>query len=161
MNYDMFFWKVTVLVKTDNICQYLEYICIYIYMYIYMYEYIYIYIYKYIYIYIYMYEYIYIYIYIYVYIYIYMLGEGNCDSFWLSSIEHTGRNNTSQDSKYQPGAAVRLSQSARANQPSMLCDHQPTADDLEHHFQGIHQTTPHILNRRPRRGQTYTKVFYR
>ena len=85
-------------------------------------------------------------------------GVPRGDDHWPPA-ELTGHRDTGQNTNYLPEAAAGLNQSARTDQPSMLCDHQPTADDLEHHFPGITQSTTQILNRKPRRGQTYTKNF--
>ena len=67
-----------------------------------------------------------------------MWGDVNSVSCLKSSIaELTGhrdrRQNKTQTQTTSLGAAAGLNQSARANQPSKLCDHQPTADYLEHH----------------------------
>ena len=59
----------------------------------------------------------------------------NCDSFLRSSTDRTQQAQIKTiKANYQPGAAAGLSRSAQAAQPSMLCDHQPTADDFQHPY---------------------------
>ena len=78
-----------------------------------------------------------------------MWGGIDGDSCLKALEELTGHRDRRQNTNYLPEAAAGLNQLARANQPSMLCDHQRTADDLEHHFPGIHQTTTHKIKSRP------------
>ena len=87
------------------------------------------------------------------YIYIYVWRGQR----WLVDLDHFS-NLIQNDSNYQPGAAASLNQSARANQPSKLCDHQPTADSLEHLAQEPPNNHPQ-LNNKTWQGHTSTKKF--
>ena len=80
-----------------------------------------------------------IYLYIYIYIYIYV-ERSTVTRYRVEQDRHDKTQKQTQTTCL--GAAAGLNQSARANQPSKLCDHQPTADDLEHHYPGTTKQPP-------------------
>ena len=91
------------------------------------------------------------------YIHIYICGVGSSDSlkkFITISLDGT-HDETQKDTNYQSGAAAGLNQSARANQPSKLCDHQPTADSLEHLCPGTTKQPPPT----PPQNMTETDIY--
>ena len=57
------------------------------------------------------------------------------------------------------GAAAGLNQSARANQPSKLCDHQPTAEGLEHLCPGTTKQPPPTLQLNMTETDIYEEVY--